>query len=135
MEFLDANVFLRYLTRDDPVKAEHCYDLFQRLKSKAIRAFTSESVLAEVVYVLSSPSLYRQSREQVRTLMSPLISLPGLKIQNRRAFLRALDIFAGARLDFEDALSLAHMERMQIKTIISYDRDFDSFKGIKRREP
>jgi predicted nucleic acid-binding protein len=25
MEFLDANVFLRYLTRDDPVKAERCF--------------------------------------------------------------------------------------------------------------
>ena len=135
MEFLDANVFLRYLTRDDPVKAERCYELFQRLKRKEIRVFTSESVLAEVVYVLSSRTLYHQSREQVRALLVPIISLPGLKIQYRRTFLRALDLFADTNLDFEDTISLAHMERMQIKTIISYDRDFDRFKNIQRHEP
>jgi predicted nucleic acid-binding protein len=135
VEFLDANIFLRYLTRDDPAKAEWCYELFQRMKRKEIQVITSESVLAEVVYVLSSRSLYHQSREQVRALLLPIISLPGLRIANRRTFLRALDLFAGANLDFEDALSLAHMERMQIKTIISYDRDFDRFQNIDRREP
>ncbi len=135
MEFLDANVFLRYLTRDDPVKAERCYELFQRLKRKEIQLFTSESVLTEVVYVLSSRSLYHQSREQVRALLVPIISLPGLKIQYRRTFLRALDLFAGTNLDFEDTISLSHMERMRIKTIISYDRDFDRFRNIQRREP
>jgi uncharacterized protein len=135
VEFLDANIFLRYLTRDDPVKAERCYELFQRMKRKEIQVITSESVLAEVVYVLSSRSLYHQSREQIRALLLPIISLPGLRIANRRTFLRALDLFAGASLDFEDALSLAHMERMRIKTIISYDRDFDRFQHIDRREP
>jgi uncharacterized protein len=135
VEFLDANIFLRYLTRDDPAKAERCYDLFQRMKRKEIRVITSESVLAEVVYVLSSRSLYQLSRERVRALLLPIISLPGLRIANRRTFLRALDLFAGANLDFEDALSLAHMERMNIKVIISYDQDFDRFKNIQRREP
>lgn len=135
MDFLDANVFLRFLTKDDPVKAERCYDLFQRLKRKETQVVTSESVLAEVVYVLSSPSLYLQSREQVRALLLPIISLPGLKIPSRQTFLRALDLFAGTNLDFEDTLSLAHMERLHIKTIISYDRDFDRFNNISRREP
>jgi predicted nucleic acid-binding protein len=135
VEFLDANVFLRYLTKDDPVKAERCYELFQRLKRKEDQVVTSESVLSEVVYVLSSRSLYQQSRKQVRALLLPIISLPGLKIQYRRTFLRALDLFAGSNLDFEDTLSLAHMERMQVTTIISYDRDFDRFKNINRREP
>jgi predicted nucleic acid-binding protein len=51
MDFLDTNVILRYLTRDDPVKAERCFELFQRLKRKEVKLVTSESVLAEVVYV------------------------------------------------------------------------------------
>ena len=64
MEFLDANVFLRYLTRDDPVKAERCYELLQRLKRKEIQVITSESVLAEVVCVLTSHSLYNQGYDR-----------------------------------------------------------------------
>ena len=32
MRFLDANVILRYLTRDDEAKAQACYELFQRVR-------------------------------------------------------------------------------------------------------
>jgi predicted nucleic acid-binding protein len=135
MEFLDTNVILRYLTKDDPAKAERCYELFQRVKRKEIRLVTSESVLAEVVYVLSSRTLYNQPRENARALLLPIISLPALKIPYRRAFRRALDLYASASLDFEDALSLAHMERLKLTTIVSYDKDFDRIKGIQRREP
>ncbi len=135
MEFLDTNIILRYLTRDDPTKAQRCYALFQQVKRKQIRLVTSESVLAEVVYVLSSRSLYNQPRENVRTLLLPIISLPGLKLANRRVFLRALDMYASTHLDFEDCLSIAHMERLKVNTILSYDQDFDRVKGIQWREP
>jgi predicted nucleic acid-binding protein len=135
MEFLDANVILRFLTKDDPAKANRCFELFARVKAKEIVLTTSESVLAEVVYVLSSKSQYDQPRENIRRMMLPLVGLPGLKILHRRALLRALDIFSTSRLDFEDALSIAHMERLKVKTIVSYDKDFDGIEGLRRREP
>ncbi|MBM3130537.1 MAG: type II toxin-antitoxin system VapC family toxin [Chloroflexi bacterium] len=135
MEFLDTNIILRYLTKDDPVKAERCYELFQKVKRKEIQVVTSESVLAEVVYVLSSRALYNQPRENIRALLIPLVSWSGLKIAHRRAFLHALELYATTNLDFEDALSVAHMERLKINTILSYDEDFDRIKGIERREP
>jgi len=34
--------------------------------------------------------------------------------------MRALDLFAIYRMDFEDCLSVAHMERQQLKEIYSY---------------
>ncbi|MBI5649185.1 MAG: PIN domain-containing protein [Chloroflexi bacterium] len=135
MDFLDTNIFLRYLTKDDPVKAQKCYELFQRIKRKEVRAVTSESVLAEVVYVLSSRAVYNQPRENVRALLLPIVSLPGLRVPHRRVFLRALDLYAGTSFDFEDALSVAHMERLKLTTILSYDADFDRIKTIQRREP
>ncbi len=135
MEFLDTNVILRYLTRDDPQKAERCYALFQGVKRKEIQLVTSESVLAEVVFVLSSKALYNEPRENIRALLLPIISLTSLRVPNRRAVLRALDLYASSRLDFEDALSIAHMERLKLDTIVSYDQDFDCAQGVKRREP
>ncbi len=143
MEFMDTNVILRYLTRDDQAEAQRCYELFQRVKRKEIELVTSESVLAEVVYVLSSRSLYNQPRENIRALLLPIVSLAALKIPNRRTFLRALEYYASTRLDFEDALSIAHMERLKIDTLVSYDEDFGRVsdlapslpKGFRRREP
>ena len=37
MEFLDTNIILRYLTKDDPTKAQRCYELFQQIKRKEIQ--------------------------------------------------------------------------------------------------
>jgi hypothetical protein len=38
-------------------------------------------------------------------------------------------------LDFEDCLSLAHMEQQHLTQVYSYDWDFDSIAGIDRLEP
>jgi predicted nucleic acid-binding protein len=135
MEFLDTNIILRYLAKDDPAKAARCYELFQRLKRKEIRLATSESVVAEVVYVLSSPSLYNRSRRDIRTLLLPIIRLPRLRVPHRRTVLRALELYATTSLDSEDALSVAHMRRLKLTTIVSYDEDFDRIEGVQRREP
>jgi predicted nucleic acid-binding protein len=66
MQFMDANVFLRFLTRDDPVKAERVKALLERARDGEVALVTSESVITELVFVLSSPKLYRLSRQDVR---------------------------------------------------------------------
>ena len=135
MKFLDANVILRYLTRDDPKKAENCYELFQKVKRGEIELTTCEAVIAEVVYLLSSHSLYNLPRDQICSLLLPIINLYGLKLPQKRFCIRALDIYASKNIDFEDALIFAHMEKRQIKEIYSYDSDFDKLEELRRLEP
>lgn len=135
MQFIDANVFIRHLTGDDPEKAQACLDLLQRAERKEITLTTSESVIAEVVYVLSSNELYDLPREEIRALLHPLLSLPGLRLTHRRMYLRALDLYAAYPIDFEDAVVVAQMERQKITELYSYDRDFDHVAGITRLEP
>lgn len=134
-QFIDANVFIRHLTRDDPRKAQACLELFQRAREKEVTLTTSESVIAEVVYVLSSRKLYNLPREEIRKLLYPLLSLPGLKLTNRKMYLHALDLYATHPLDFEDALTVAQMKRQKLSQIYSYDRHFDQVAGITRMEP
>ena len=136
MRFLDTNIIVRYLTRDDEEKAAACYELFQRLKHGTEEVTTCEAVIAEVAYVLASRAHYALSHEQVRARLAPILALRGLKIPNRRVYLRALDLYASYRfLDIEDALLLAHMERRGTREIISYDSDFDQIPGTKRLVP
>ena len=137
MRFLDANVILRYLTRDDEAKAEACYELFQRVQRGEEEISTFEAIVAEVVYVLSSPRLpYRLDHGEIQARLLPILTLRGLKLPHKRVCLRALDLYASsAFLDFEDALAVAHMERRRITEIVSYDRDFDRVAGLRRAEP
>ena len=137
MRFLDTNVFLRFLTRDDEAKAEACYQLFQRAQRGEEELFTCEAIITEVVYVLSSPRApYRLSRSEIRSRLIPLLTLQGLKIPQSNVYLRALDLYTShSSLDFEDAIAVAHMEQQGITTIVSYDRDFDLVAGLEREEP
>jgi predicted nucleic acid-binding protein len=126
---------MRHLTRDDPEKAQACFDLFRRAERNEVNLTTSEAVIAEVVYLLASEQLYALPREQIRELLRPLLSLPGLKLTQRRIYLRALDLYAIYAIDFEDALLAAQMERQQVTEVYSYDRDLDQVDGITRLEP
>jgi len=113
MIFLDTNIFLRYLTRDDAEKSAVCLALLQRGQAGE-EATTSEVVLAEVAYVLSSPRQYKLSHADVS----------------------ALDRYSTyPHLDFEDCLTVAQIEQQGIGTLASYDRGFDRVPGITRREP
>ena len=137
MRFLDANVILRYLTRDDEAKAKNCYELFRRVQRGEEELTTCEAIVAEVVYVLSSPRLpYRLNHGEIRARLLPILTLRGLRLPQRRLCLRALDVYATSpSLDFENALAVAHMERHEITEIVSYDRDFDRVAGLRRTEP
>ena len=137
MQFVDANIFIRYLTRDDPEKAAACRRLFEQAKLGQVRLTTSEAVIAEVVFVLSSKRLYNLSRQEIRARLYPLVSLSGLKMVSSRSCLRALDLYGSNNIDFEDALTIAEMERRKIAELYSYDRNFDQVPGhtFKRLEP
>ncbi len=137
MRFLDTNVILRYLTKDDEVKAEACYQLFQKVEQGEQELFTCEAIIAEVVYVLSSQRLpYRLSHEEIRGRLMPILMLKGLRLPQKRVYVEALDLYASSPvLDFEDALAVAHMEMEGVTEIVSYDRDFDLLPSLRRVEP
>jgi uncharacterized protein len=137
MKFVDTNVILRYLTRDDEKKAQACLALFQKACDGRDELFTCESIIAESVYVLASQrGPYRLGREEIASRLAPIIALRGIKMPQKRVCERALEIYAGLpRLDFEDALALAHMEQQGITEVVSYDRDFDGLARVTRTEP
>ena len=135
MPFVDTNIFLQYLTKDDPDKAQACLELFKRAEANQITLTATETVIAEVVYVLSSKRTYNLPRDQIRARLYPLLTLQGLRLPQRRTVLRALDLYVAYEIDFEDALIVAHMERGAIRDVYSYDRDFDEVPGVKRQEP
>jgi predicted nucleic acid-binding protein len=133
--FLDTNVIIRYLTQDNPEQAEKAYRILQQVEAGTTLVTTSEAVIIEAVYVLSSRALYSLPRQEIREHLYTILALRGLKLPRKGVYLRALDLYASANLDFVDCLSVAHMERAKINTILSFDRDFDRIPSINRREP
>jgi predicted nucleic acid-binding protein len=56
-------------------------------------------------------------------------------LQNRRAVLTALDLYAATALHFGDAYLVASLQRLGSRTVYSFDPDFDRIKAVQRLEP
>ncbi len=138
MRFIDTNIFLRHLTRDDPSKAEACRELFRQVEQGAVEVWTSDLVVSEVVYVLAAPTKrngYGYSRETIRDGFLPLLSLKGLSLPAKALYPRIFELYVTLKIDFADAYSAALVEASPEAELYSYDADFDQIQGIKRLEP
>jgi predicted nucleic acid-binding protein len=133
--FIDTDVIIRLLTGDDPDKQRAAKALFERVAAGTLTITAPDTVIADAVYVLGSPRLYRLPREQVRALLLPLVRLPHFRLSNRRAMLRALNVYVSTSLDFSDALIIATMEHDGADRLYSYDKHFDRLSRIVRIEP
>lgn len=135
MEYIDTNILIRFLTEDVPDQAKASSQLLVRVEKKELVLSAPDNVIADTVFVLSSPRQYRKSRAEIRALLFPLLSLEGFKIDHRKELLRALEIYAAYPIDFSDAFLKATMEAEGATVLYSYDTEFDRFPDITRKEP
>ena len=133
--FLDTNVILRYLLRDDEIRAQRCLELLEKAEKREINLRTTDLVIAELVWVLGSPATYSLPRDRIRDLLLPVILLPGLKLPGKKLYRRIFELYVDQNIDFIDAYNAAHMEKRGLSHIYSYDSDFDKIAGVSRVEP
>ena len=134
--FVDTDVIIRLLTGDDPVKQAQAVILFELVEQGKLTLAAPDTVIADAVFVLASPRLYHVLRADVAALLTPLVQLPGFHVQNRRAVLTALSLYATTpNLDFGDALIIATMQEAGAQILYSYDTHFDRVVGITRQPP
>lgn len=132
--FVDANVFLRYLTNDDPAKAASVERLLDQAANGDIRLVTTEMVLAEIVWVLES--YYDRTREQIAALVKGMLATSELTVLNGHLIGDAVGLYENGRLDFIDAYLLARMAEQGIDEIYSYDKKhLSKIPGVTRLEP
>ncbi|MEW6554662.1 MAG: type II toxin-antitoxin system VapC family toxin [Actinomycetota bacterium] len=130
MKLVDANVLLRYLTKDDKARAERCRDL---LVASGEELLITDLALAEVVWVLESQ--YDMTPEDIFKVVSPIVSAPQLTIIDRDILLDALYLYKANDVDFIDAYHAALGNWIAAEPIYSYDeKDFPKL-GFPREEP
>ena len=133
--FLDTNILLRHLMNDDPVQSPASLALIEAIEQRRVTAWTSDLVIAEVVFVLANKRTYNLSREAIRDLLLPLINLAGLKLPRKRLYKRIFELYTTLPIDYIDCFHAALVERWGPAELYSFDTDFDRIPGITRVEP
>lgn len=102
MRIVDANVFVRYFTGDDESKRQKSEELIKRIRDGLEDALTTEIIIHETCFILTSSRHYNRTHQEIRDIFYPLIQMSGLHVANKSLCLDALDIFAtGEKIDFQ----------------------------------
>ena len=131
--FIDANVILRYLTKDPPAMAEAALKIFNEARSGKISLSIIPITVAEVVWVLES--FYGYSKQQITDTMTQFLLCEGLEVEGLDLLIGALTLYFEKNLDFADAVLAITALRKGPKTIYSFDRHLNRVDGLKRLEP
>lgn len=120
--WVDANVFLRFLTGEPQDMSGRAARLLERAQQRELVLKVHAIVVAEVVWVLQS--FYGYSRAEISGVLIPLLEDHGLRVEEGRVVIQALTVMASANVDFADAL-LAERARTRGEGIASFDKDFE----------
>lgn len=132
--FVDTNLFIRYLTNDDPSKADRVEKLLDDAAAGKIRLVTAEMVITETVWVLESG--YGLRNIDIAPLIRGILATPGLEVLNAALVTRAVELYETRNIDFVDGYIAAVMEKQGISELYSYDRKHVArLAGVTRKEP
>jgi predicted nucleic-acid-binding protein len=118
--FVDTNIFLRYLTNDDPAKARRAEALFKRAVSGKVQLETSLLVVAEMVWTLES--YYKLQAEEIADKIGKILNTPNLKCEDSFLILQALDLYVTKNVDFIDAFHAVWLKDVGRTRIVTFDR-------------
>jgi predicted nucleic-acid-binding protein len=118
--FVDTNVFIRFLTNDDPVKAKRAEALFRNAVEGKVKLVTSLLVVAEIVWTLES--FYKLEKVEIASKVEKILNTPNLECPESSLILMALDLYVQQNIDFVEAFHAFYLKERALNRIVTYDR-------------
>ncbi|HYP59865.1 MAG TPA: type II toxin-antitoxin system VapC family toxin [Thermomicrobiales bacterium] len=141
MIFLDTNIFLRLLTKATTGATQQMKiqvrTLFNDIQSSRVEAMTSEVVLHEVFYILTSKRQYGVPSADAIAMLRPLLRFRSLRLGpgDKEIVLRALEIWEqNLKLEFADSVIAARCE-VNGWELATFDETLGSVPHITRWQP
>lgn len=126
---LDTSTLTRYLTYDDPQKAEAVRTLLKKTKDELL---LPDVIIAELVWLLGS--FYKMTNEEISERLNGLLAIRTLKI-NRSLISRTIEVYGSIHISWIDAYACALVQLKEANGIYSYDKGLSKIPGVKRQEP
>lgn len=132
--FVDTNVFLRYLTNDDPLKADKAEAFFRNAIEGKLKLITSLLVIAEIVWTLES--FYGLAKSEITTKITTILNTPNLEVSEDERIFNALELYAQKNMDFIDAYNAFYIKNKIITKVLTYDKKhFARVEWVEPVEP
>ncbi len=131
---IDTNLLVRYITEDDPSKAQSVDNLLNKASNGEIYILIPSIVIAELVWVLES--FYEMRSADIAGLVQAILNTPGVEVTDRSIITSALSLYRSKDIDLIDAWVIEFAKDRNSKAIYTFDKKhFREVKGIEIRKP
>jgi predicted nucleic acid-binding protein len=124
LTFVDANLVLRFLTKQPLEQAERARDILERGQRDELKLVLEPLTVTEVIYVLTG--VYSYTLERVKSELLALVTTDAFKLEHERAVIDALSRLS-LKLDFPDTY-LAARARFGGGQVVSFDKGFGALE-------
>jgi len=128
--FVDANVFLRFLTVDDQGHHERAVRLFEAARAGECRLVTGPPVLSELAWTLRAA--YKSPRVQVIEILSAVFAMPGMTLTDAPLVAEALSLASASGSEFADAYIAASTRAAGCAGVATFDRKDFAKLGVEQ---
>jgi len=129
--FIDSNIRLRFLVRDNEKNYSDCCQLLNQIEIGKHRPYTSSVVLLEVYYVLTST--YKVEKIKAIEDIKNIISTRNLTLIDKTDFKKALEKHIETKVKLTNCLIASQVPLEVI--VVTYDHEFHKLKNVKVAVP
>lgn len=129
--FVDSNVFIRFLTKDDEQMFFDCQKFFKSINEGKLRPYISNIIILEIIFVLTK--IYKFSKSKVLEDIKLLLRLRNLTLIEKTETKKALKLFKKNNIKYQDCLIASQVPEKA--TLVTYDQDFKKIKTIQKATP
>jgi predicted nucleic-acid-binding protein len=125
---VDSDVVIRFLTNDDPQKA----DRFKEFLQTGNKIILTNITVAEIIWTLKS--FYKLDKTEIIPLIRSLINHSSIQCQ-QTLLKQSIHFYRNFNLSWIDAYTAAYSIIRNDQQVLSFDKGFDKLSDIKRQEP
>ncbi|TDA70278.1 MAG: PIN domain-containing protein [Clostridia bacterium] len=118
--WVDANVVLRFLLRDNEDLYNKAAEIVGLVEKGELQLLVSVLTVAELVWTLES--FYAFSKERIKEVLSAFLTASGIEVEERRVVLAALEDYAAQNVDFIDAYLARHAVARGTTLVCTFDK-------------
>lgn len=130
--FVDTNIFIYSLFNVDEKKHRDCINLFEMAGEGGVNLWTTEWVIAELVWFLMRQKTGWAKIKEI--ILLGVFTTKGLEVREKKWLIEVLEKCESGK-DFVDAVNISLILSSGIKKVYSYDKMLQKWTGIKRLEP
>ncbi len=119
LAWLDTNVILRFLIRNDESEFKAAYDIFQKAEKGHLILQVHPVTVAEMILTLDL--FYQYSRKEISETLSGFFEIEGLVVLDKDLIQKALTIYGEKEVDYIDAYLAAVAGKNKEHAIVTFD--------------